>query len=114
MTTFGGRSLDTKFAAKGYSSHHCLQLSKNNVPLPGAPKHIMFKAGDKRYATLEFEEPGPVGSSPGYVKLDTLYKMDWRDLQRFGRNVKTILCQESTGRLLTLLKDVSGYDPATK
>jgi hypothetical protein len=111
MTTFGGRSLDAKFAAKKYPHRRCLQLSRKYVPLPGTTNHILSKAGDKMYSSLRFEEPTPVDASPGYVKLDTLYKMDWRDLQRFGRGGKTIMCKESIGRLLTLLKDVSGYDP---
>ena len=109
MTTFKGRMLEEKLAK--YPVETQRYIAKGVVPLFPALTHPLVKEGDRRYRvlTMQDKEIGKLKDIGGYVKLRTVYRMDWRDLQTFnGRN--RCLDEESTARLVGLVRSVCELD----
>ena len=113
ITSFKGRTLEEKLAKYPVATRR--SIAKAIVPIAPTPAnaHVLCKEGDKRYAPLTLEGDG-TGSGRaksagkevgGYVKLSTVYKMDWRDLQRWSGG-KRGLDEESTARLVRLVGTV--------
>ena len=109
ITSFKGRTLEEKLEKYPVATRR--SIAKAIVPIAPSPAnvHVLCKEGDKRYAPLTLEGDGSgsgTGKSAGrgvggYVKLSTVYKMDWRDLQRWSGG-KRGLDEESMARLVRL------------
>ena len=103
ITSFKGRTLEEKLAKYPVGTRR--SIAKTIVPIAPTPANarVLCREGDKRYAplTLEGDGNGNGKGVGGYVKLSTVYKMDWRDLQRWSGG-KRGLDEESMARLVRL------------
>ena len=106
LTTYKGRTLEEKLAK--YPLETRRKIACWVVPIHPSPAHLLAKDGDVQYQPLTFGEVSGKGKGVGgYVKLSTLYKMDWRDLQTFNGSQRC-LDEQSTARLVWLVGDVCG------
>ena len=119
LTTYKGRTLEEKLAK--YLLETRRRHARAVVPLASAlataTAQILAREGDKRYRPLTFEQADGGGKGRevgGYVRLDTLYKMDWRDLQVFNNGNKRCLDVESIARLVGLVGWVCGFEWAKR
>lgn len=126
ITSFHGRTLSEKLAK--YPSETRKKIAAKYVPIrsggigDGGRKGV----GEEMYKPLRTEENGNGGKKTagrsaieGYVRLETMYKIDSRDLQRWGgasnaavkegKDAQVVMLDEdSTGRLLALVTKVCG------
>ena len=80
VTSFGNRTLEEKFKdfprrVRDNMVENTLALAPANAPLPAS---VPF------HSQLTFEN-GAKMRRRGYVKLDTVYKLDWKDLEHWPR-----------------------------
>lgn len=108
MTTYKGRTLEEKLAK--YPLETRRRHAKAVVPMAPTTGHMLAKEGDKRYKPLLLQRTSSKAKEVGgYVKLSTVYKMDWRDLQTFNGSNRC-LDEESTARLVGLVGSVCGLE----
>ena len=131
LTSFKGRELDEKL--EKYPLETRRKIARGIVGIASSSSHgpdkknahILAREGDEKYQDLLIENKtcssgGEEGTTSqrtpkasksraigGYVKLTTVYKMDWRDLQRWNGGDKC-LDDESTARLVGLIGQVCG------
>jgi hypothetical protein len=114
MASFKGKSLDEKI--QKYPEHTRKVIASGVIGLSSFGSHPLRRAGDQRYRPLNLVNgAGMNGAKNTYVKLDAVVKLDWRDLQiwpdrRTGADPQQsrMLDEESTARLLGLVKSVCG------
>ena len=131
LTSFKGRGLDEKL--EKYPIETRRKIARGIVGIASSSSHgpdkknahILAREGDEKYQDLLIENKtcssgGEEGTTSqrtpkasksraigGYVKLSTVYKMDWRDLQTWNGGDKC-LDDESTARLVGLIGQVCG------
>lgn len=106
MTTYKGRSLEQKVAKYGEKTRR--RLLKEVLPILPTDDHPLVRLGQKEYRGLKLDGDGRTHKM-GYIKLGEVYAMDWRDLQRYGRESKRRYCldKESAERLLRVFRNVN-------
>lgn len=109
VTSYKSRNLKEKFAK--YPEKARKRMLGEVLPIMPANDHPFDEeqgVGGDDYRGLKLAG-GVKMRKVGYVKLGTVYAMDWRDLQRFGRESKQRFCldDESSERLLRVFKAVN-------
>ena len=80
VTSFGDRTFEEKFKDFPYRVRH--NMIQNIVGL--APAKAPMPASAPFQSQLTFEN-GAKMRRQGYVKLDTVYKLDWKDLEQWPK-----------------------------